>query len=215
MLLKSSHLGYKTELRDRCGRNNLNEIFSLTDDKESMKLQRGTGTSGSFSRLNLIVWGLINMMVLPIPGGHKSIINVSVLALNSDVLHDFMAIAGAFLLGLFRCNVMLGTTFWEQKYCAWLPGILLWRLLLSRRQNEVHCSMFAQRAEAAMEKKSFIAWGFVFFSGGRAGVSCAPNEQPALKTSFTSVWELCNHVIRNSALRCNYIIAVIKGSSSP
>lgn len=68
-----------------------------------------------------------------------------------------VAIAGAFLLGLFRCNVMLGTTFWEQKYCAWLPGILLWRLLLSRRQNEVHCSMFAQRAEAALEKKSFIA----------------------------------------------------------
>lgn len=29
------------------------------------------------------------MMVLPIPGGHKSIINVSVLALNSDALHDF------------------------------------------------------------------------------------------------------------------------------
>lgn len=44
---------------------------------------------------------------------------------------------------------------------------------------------------------------------------CAPNEKPALRISCTVAAELYCSVIRDSALGNNYVIAIIRGSSSP
>lgn len=111
-------------------------------------------------------------MILPIPGGVTSSVPVSVLALNADARPDgchgnrFRVPAGAFVAFQLVCDVecLAGDT--VQGFL--LLGLWLWRLLLSRRQKKVCCSMFAQRAETTMvkKKKSFIGLGFIFFSGG-------------------------------------------------
>lgn len=43
----------------------------------------------------------------------------------------------------------------------------------------------------------------------------APNEKPALRIAPTVATELQCSVIRDSALGNNYVIAIIRGSSSP
>lgn len=103
-------------------------------------------------------------MVLPIPGGDKSVINVSLLALNSDVQHDFncgncwSVSPGAPVAFQMECNVrdnFLGSEilcigFGCQESCSGgycCPG--------GKTKCTVQC--LPRGAEAAMEKKSFIA----------------------------------------------------------
>lgn len=60
-----------------------------------------------------------------------------------------------------------------------------------------------------------IACGDPFLFWRQNVYICAPNEKPALRIARTVAAELQCSVIRDSALGNNYVIAIIRGSSSP
>lgn len=66
-----------------------------------------------------------------------------------------------------------------------------------------------------MWEGKLIAAGVLFLFCRQHVYICAPNEKPALRISRTVAAELYGSVIRDSALGNNYVIAIIRGSSSP
>lgn len=66
-----------------------------------------------------------------------------------------------------------------------------------------------------MWKRKFIASGILFLFWRQSVYICALNEKPVLRISLTVAAEPYSSVIRNSALGNNYVIAIIRGSSSP
>ena len=76
--------------------------------------------------------------------------------------------------------------------------------------------VFAQKVDRILAcKRKFIASGILFLFWRQSVYICALNEKPALRISLTVAAEPYSSVIRNSALGSNYVIAIIRGSSSP
>lgn len=98
-------------------------------------------------------------------------------------------------------------------YKVWKPGL---KTLAVRDAEQMWWQVFAQKADRILVwKGEFIASGILFLFWKHSVYICAFNEKPALRISLTVAAELYSSDIRNSALGNNYVIAIIRGSSSP
>lgn len=95
-------------------------------------------------------------MVIPIPGDVTRNNNVSVLALNSDVQ------PGGHHGNHWSVSPGVRDSLQETQTAQQilLLGLLLWSLLLPRRQSEAWCPVSARRAEATVEKKRALLASF-------------------------------------------------------
>lgn len=98
-------------------------------------------------------------------------------------------------------------------YKVWNPGL---NTLAVWEAEQMWWQVFAQKAYWILAwKGKFIALGILFLFWKHNVYICAFNEKPALRISLTVATEPYSSVIRNSALGNNYVIAIIRGSSSP
>ena len=98
-------------------------------------------------------------------------------------------------------------------YKVWNPGL---KILAVWEAEQMWWQVFAQKADRILAwKGKFIALGILFLFWKQSVYICAFNEKPVLRISLTVATELSSSVIRNSALGNNYVIAIIRGSSSP
>ena len=98
-------------------------------------------------------------------------------------------------------------------YKVWKPGL---KILAIWGAEHMWWQIFAQKVDRILVwKRKFIASGILFLFWRQSVYICALNEKPALRISLTVAAEPYSSVIRNSALGNNYVIAIIRGSSSP
>lgn len=98
-------------------------------------------------------------------------------------------------------------------YKVWKPGL---KTLAVWDAEQMWWQVFAQKADRILTwKGEFIASGVLFLFWKHSVYICAFNEKPVLRISLTVAAEYYSSVIRNSALGNNYVIAIIRGSSSP
>lgn len=98
-------------------------------------------------------------------------------------------------------------------YKVWNPGL---KTMAVWEAEQMWWQVFAQKADRILAwKGKFIASGILFLFWRQSVYICAFNEKPALRISLTVAGELYSSVIRNSALGNNYVIAIIRDSSSP
>lgn len=98
-------------------------------------------------------------------------------------------------------------------YKVWNSGL---KTLAVWEAEQMWWQVFAQKADAILAwKRKFIASGVLFPFWRQCVYIHALNEKPALRISLTGAAEAYSSVIRNSALGNNYVIAIIRGTSSP